>query len=104
MNDILVLYTKVPFLLVLGLSSIVFAIAVYASHHTERHKIRPAVGMMCVAFVPSYLCGIQTISFKSMAELTNNAATGTSNEWGGPMPWVFLAFVVACAAVQVRGG
>jgi hypothetical protein len=112
-DDILFLYTKIPFLLLLGLSLIVFIVALYLTHNIERHKIRPTVGMMCVAFVPSYLCGIQTISFKSMSELTSNAiahgtgnnsndaGAGTSNEWGGPMPWVFLAFVIACAAVQM---
>ena len=112
-DDILFLYTKTPFLLLLGLSLIVFIVALYLTHNIERHKIRPALGMMCVAFVPSYLCGIQTISFKSMAELTSNAiahgtgnnsndaGAGTSNEWGGPMPWVFLVFVIACAAVQM---
>ena len=99
---ILLLYQKTLFLVTLGVTTALFIVAVYITHNSHKHKSLPAVlGMMSVAYVPSFLCGVQTICFKSMSELTANAAEGTSNEWDGPYPWIFLAFIVLCAIFQM---
>ena len=97
--DITALYGELPFLILLGVTSLFFILAIYIAHNHKKHK--PVWGMSAVVFIPSYLCGVQTISFKSMSELTANAL-GDSNEWGtSPLPYVFILTVVACATMQL---
>jgi hypothetical protein len=101
-DAILLLYQKTLFLVTLGVTTALFIVAVYITHNSHKHSSLPAaLDMMSVAYVPSFLCGVQTICFKSMSELTANAAEGTSNEWNGPYPWIFLAFIVFCAIFQM---
>ena len=108
-DDIVGLYGETPFLILLGVTSLFFVIAIYVAHIHER--LKPAWGMAAVTFIPSYLCGVQTISFKSMSELTANAlgannTEGSSNtlpnEWGSSfLPYVFILVVLCCCVMQL---
>jgi hypothetical protein len=81
-------------------STLTFFTAVYLAHKGEKHGLSPNLNMFAYAYIPSYLCAIQTISFKSLSEFATNAAKGTSNEWDGPYPWIFLCFIILCAVFQ----
>jgi len=82
-------------------STLTFFTAVYLAHKGEKHGLSPNLNMFAYAYIPSYLCAIQTISFKSLSEFATNAAKGTSNEWDGPYPWIFLCFIILCAVFQM---
>ena len=94
------LYQKTAFLITFGVSTITFVTALYLAHKGEKF-LKPNFHMFAYAYIPSYLCAIQTISFKSLSEFATNAAKGTSNEWDGPYPWIFLCFIILCAVFQI---
>ena len=102
-NQILDLYTEPVFLLVLAALSVVFVASLALRHHPRAAAgAHPTLRLALAAYIPSYLGGVQMISFKSMSEVTARAALGGRNEWGTWPPWLFLASVVVLATVQLR--
>ena len=97
-QQILCLYGQAPFLVVLFLLSALFIVTILITH-VFPERVPVGWRLVSVVYIPSYLCGVQTISFKSMSELTANAAMGTSNEWATWPPWLFVFLVVVISVV-----
>eukprot|EP00949_MAST-11_sp_MAST-11-sp1_P003384 g3384.t1 len=100
-RQILCLYGQPIFLVVLIVLSVMLVGAVVVTH-VMPEKFNHLQRLAAVTYIPSYLCGVQTISFKSMSELTANSAFGTSNEWSSWPPWLFVFLVVSISVVQLR--
>ena len=102
-QEILLLYGNPTFLVMFILSTVVFIAAVVLFHvPTFKARIHPLVHFFSLVYIPSYLGGVQTISFKSFAEVSTNSVQGTSNEWATPWPYFFLFLVIALAGTQLK--
>ena len=80
-DEILLLYGQPGFLMLLVPQTILFVIAIICSLPNIRKQIPAWVFFASITYIPSYIGGVQTISFKSMSELTSNAATSGSGQF-----------------------
>ena len=83
-DEILLLYGQPGFLMLLVPQTILFVIAIVCSLPSVRKSVPPWIFFASIVYIPSYIGGVQTISFKSMSELTSNAATSGSCEFTSP--------------------
>ena len=91
--------------------TILFAIALLMFHVNDqpcntdtkpaksRIEIKPVVVFLSVAFIPSYIGGVQTICFKAFSEITNNSDVA---EWLDVTPYLYIVAVVILAASQLK--
>jgi hypothetical protein len=102
-DEILALWGQLTFLAVLLPLTLIFITSVVLTTKRFRHSIPKRLYFFCIVYIPGYLGGVQTISFKSASEMTANvAATGGNGEWGTWKPWLFVAMVIPLAVVQLK--
>jgi hypothetical protein len=102
-DEILALYGQPAFITMFVPLTILFVVSVVGSLETMRKKVPKWAYFCFIVYIPSYLGGVQTISFKSMSELTSTAATTDGvGEWGSWKPWLFLGIVIPLVIVQLK--
>jgi hypothetical protein len=102
-DEILELYGQPGFISLVIPLSIVFIISVIGSLEPMRKKVPKWAYFCFIVYIPSYLGGVQTISFKSMSELTSTSvATNGVGEWGSWKPWLFLGIVIPLVIIQLK--
>jgi len=103
-DEILALYGQPGFIAMFIPLTVLFLIAAIGSSVTCLQEKLPKWAYFCfIVYIPSYLGGVQTISFKSMSELTSTAATTDGvGEWGSWKPWLFLGIVIPLVIVQLK--
>ena len=99
-SQILCLYGQPIFLIVASVLAVLAVPALLSLHKVVASS--PMAQLISGAYIPAFLCGIQTISFKSMSEITANASFGEGNEWGTWRAWLFVSLVVTISIVQLR--
>ena len=102
-DEILALYGQTSFIAMFIPLTVLFVVSVVGSLETMRKKVPKWAYFCFIVYIPSYLGGVQTISFKSMSELTSTAATTDGvGEWGSWKPWLFLGIVIPLVIVQLK--
>ena len=94
------LYSNVIFIVVLIVLSGLFMLAMFVVSCRHRHW---ALLFGSCVYIPGYLGGLQTISFKSLAEITTNTFQGKSDDWdNSPYPYIFLGTTIVLAIAQIK--
>jgi len=102
-DEILALYGQTSFIALFIPLTILFVLSVIGSMKRVRDRAPKYLYFSCIVYIPSYLGGVQTISFKSMSELTSTAATTDGvGEWGSWKPWMFLSIVIVLVIIQLK--
>ena len=81
--------------------TVLWIVCLLLFHAPKRIKkgIKPTILFLCVAYIPSYIGGMQTICFKAFSEITNN---GNPKEWEDIAPYCYIIAVVALATSQLK--
>ena len=83
-DEILGLWGQTVFLVLLLPTTIIFLITVSLTlPQTIRRKLPKYVYFFCIVYIPSYLGGVQTISFKSVSEMTGKMPLPSWLLWWG---------------------
>lgn len=99
-EELLGLYSNWVFIVVGVVLSGLFMLAMFVVGC--RQSNRSLLLGSCV-YIPGYLGGLQTISFKSLAEITTNTVQGKSYDWdNSPYPYIFLTTTIVLAIGQIR--
>ncbi len=98
-TEILSLYGQTSFLVSISLQSIVCIVCLVIIH--VPNKLGYPYHFFSGFYVPGFCCALQTISFKSMSELTTNVAFSEGNEWSTFPPWLFVMIVLVTATAQL---
>jgi hypothetical protein len=78
------LWGQTVFLVLLLPTTIIFLITVSLTlPQTIRRKLPKYVYFFCIVYIPSYLGGVQTISFKSVSEMTGKMPLPSWLLWWG---------------------
>ena len=100
-DQILGLYLQPAFIAVFSIM-LMMMIAALAVIHCIGDRLRAAHRFAAAVYVPAFMVGVQTISFKSMSEMTTNTALGEGNEWATFPPWFFVGLTVFIAIFQLK--
>ena len=99
-KELLGLYYNWVFIVVIVVLSGLFLFSVIVISCLKGNK---SLLLAACVYIPGYLGGLQTISFKSLAEITTNTVQGKSYDWdNSPYPYIFLTTTIVLAIGQIR--